>query len=124
MTTLPSHPVDLLSQVSSSRESLYDLADLAPHGCLPLIELTTQLTHLEILLVRPTTTAAVAQRSVADATVAALRVLDDLAREGPGGGCDADDRGWLQRLHRREEVVRRRMLMGVGAFVAARSSFT
>jgi len=83
VTTLSSHLVGLPAQVSSSRESLYDLADLAPHGCIPLIELTTQLTHLEILLARPTTTAAVAQRSVADATVAALRVLDDLARAAP-----------------------------------------
>ncbi len=83
MTMTPIHPLDLLPEVAAGREAVYQLADLAPHRCIPLADLALQLTHLEILLGRPGTLPTLVQRSVAENTGAALSALDDLARSEP-----------------------------------------
>ncbi len=74
---------DLRSQVSAGREAVYELVDLVPHRSIRLIDLAMQLTHLEILLGRPSTLPLLARHSVAQATAAALAALDDLDHSSP-----------------------------------------
>ena len=84
MTPSPAFDLsDALSPLHTAREGLYELADLAPHWCVPLHALTSHLTHVELMLGRRTTQPEDARRAIHDVARSALTSLDTLSTTAP-----------------------------------------